>query len=134
MRRDDVAFEGVHCSIRVRRPADAVVVLEISGRDAGELGDGPFLELATDLEVRGLQLFIDARKTLGAGIDVSGKWALWLSSNRERFEQVSMLTGSRFVQLTAEFVQRFAKMGERMNVYTDPTSFETALSLACSKR
>ncbi len=130
MPRPLIAFEGVHCAIRVRRPAGRVVVLEITGRDTGELGDGPFRELDADLEAGGLELFIDARGTQGASIDVSGQWATWLRTHRARFRRISMLTGSRFVQLTADFVRRFAELGEVMNVYTDPTAFETALSLA----
>ena len=129
MRHPLVTFDGVHCSIILRRPTERVVILEIQGRDTGELGDAPFKELAKDLEVGRLDLFIDARKTLGAGLDVSGQWAQWLRTNKGRFRRVSMLTGSRFVQLTAEFVRRFAEMGDTMNVYTDAASFETALSL-----
>jgi hypothetical protein len=41
-----------------------------------------------------------------------------------------MLTRSRFVQLTADFVQRFAELGDRMRILTDPTSFDTAVQLA----
>ena len=43
----------------------------------------------------------------------------WANRHKARFRRVSMLTGSRFVQLTAEFVRRFADLGERMNVYTE---------------
>jgi hypothetical protein len=129
--RSVVAFEGVHCAIQVRRPAERVTVLVIVGKDGGELGDAPFRELDGDLERGDLQLFIDARATMGANLDVSGRWAQWMRTNRARFRRVSMLTGSRFVQLTAEFVRRFAELGDTMNVYTDPAAFETALSLAC---
>ena len=41
-----------------------------------------------------------------------------------------MLTRSRFVQLTADFVQRFAELGPRMRIFTDPVAFDTALELA----
>lgn len=127
-----LTFEGVDCTIKIRRPADRVTVLVITGKDRGEHGDAPMRELARDLERGELQLFIDARDTIGANLDVSGQWAQWLSAHRARFKRISMLTGSRFVQLTAEFVRRFADLGELMNVYTDPAAFETALSLACA--
>lgn len=39
-----------------------------------------------------------------------------------------MLTGSRFIQLSAGSVWKFADMGELMLIYTDPASFEGALS------
>jgi len=34
-------FEGVHCSIVLERVADAIMLLQISGTDTGELGDAP---------------------------------------------------------------------------------------------
>jgi hypothetical protein len=129
--RPTVTYEGVDCTIAIRRPAERVTVLVITGKDRGEHGDAPMRALTEDLERGQLELFIDARGTQGANLDVSGQWARWLGANKARFRRVSMLTGSRFVQLTAEFVRRFADLGELMNVYTDPTAFETALSLAC---
>ena len=131
--RTRVVFEGVHCSIAIDRPAGRVTRLVIEGRDGGELGDAPFRELDADLERGQLQLFIDARATSGANLDVSGRWAAWLRQHRARFRRVSMLTGSRFVQLTAEFVKRFAELGDLMIVFTDPAAFETALALACAE-
>ena len=41
-----------------------------------------------------------------------------------------MLTGSRFIRLTADFVRRFADLGELMRIYTDPAVFDGALSNA----
>jgi hypothetical protein len=38
-----------------------------------------------------------------------------------------MLTGSRFVQLSAELVRRFAELGDLMRLYTDPAAFDEAL-------
>jgi hypothetical protein len=40
-----------------------------------------------------------------------------------------MLARSKFVQLTADFVQRFAQLGDRMRIYTEAAAFDTALSL-----
>jgi hypothetical protein len=41
-----------------------------------------------------------------------------------------MLTGSRFVQLTADFVRRFAELGDAMLIYTDGVAFDEALASA----
>src|SRR5262249_30515679 len=98
------------------------------GRDTGELGDAAFREIERDLTGPDrIQLFIDARGGRTASIDVSGEWALWLSKNRAKFRHVSMLTGSRFIQLSAEFVRKFADLGDLMRIYTDPAAFEGAL-------
>jgi hypothetical protein len=128
---ESVRLKGTNCSLTIARPAPRVVLLTLTGRDAGELGDGPFRELAKDLDVPGeIELFIDARAGTGATLDVSGKWALWLGANKERFTQVSMLTGSRFIQLTAEVVKNYAELGEKMRLYTEAAAFEGALRAA----
>lgn len=130
---ESVELSGIHTSIRIRRPAAAVVVVEIQGRDTGELGDAPFRELARDLDgPRRPELFIDARDAPGASVDVSGVWAAWLGANRARYLRVNMLTGSRFVTITAEFVRRFAELGEQMRIFTDPREFGDALTVACA--
>lgn len=130
-RTPDAVFEGVHCTIAIGRPAPGVVVIAISGTDVGELGDAPFQALAGDLiGDRPIELFVDARATRGASIDVSSEWAAWLGRHRHRFRHVSMLTGSPFIRLTADFVRKFADLGELMRIYTDPATFDGALSNA----
>jgi phage regulator Rha-like protein len=41
-----------------------------------------------------------------------------------------MLTGSRFIQMTAEFVRRFAALEGIMRICTEPSAFDTALAQA----
>lgn len=122
---------GVHCTISIASPVAHVVVVEIVGPDIGELGDAPLVVLNDLIAGRqALELFIDARAARGPSVDVSAQWAGWLRENRERFRYVNMLTRSRFVQLTADFVQRFAELGGRMRIFTEPAAFDTALELA----
>lgn len=114
----------------ISRPSERAVLVRIAGLDIGELGQRPFLVL-TELIGRGgpCDLFIDASQARGPSVDVSAQWAGWLHGNRERFQHIHMLTRSRFVQLTASFVQRFAELGERMRIFTDRAAFEAALAL-----
>lgn len=124
-----VRFEGRDCVVSIRRPAARIVVVTLSGHDIGEFGDAPFRELAKDLAEPGaIELFIDARRGKAASIDVSGQWAAWLRTHKARFARVSMLTGSRFIQLSADIVRRFAELGEAMRLYSDPAAFEGALA------
>ena len=120
-------FEGLHSTIVIARPAPHVVLMTISGRDAGEHGDGPQRALDEELRTGPYALWIDARRTLGASVDVSNVWAQWLRANRDRLHAIHMLTGSKFVQLTADFVRRFAELGDAMHVYTDGAAFDEAL-------
>ena len=129
-----VRLEGIHCTFDIERPGPRIVVLRIQGFDIGELGDAPFRVLADDVaadraDPRPIELFIDARATRGATVAVSGGWAAWLKRNKRHFRHVSMLTGSRFIQMTATFVRRFSDL-EQMRIYTDPKAFELALTQA----
>src|SRR5688572_25096619 len=119
--RQPIRLEGVHCTMLISQPAERVLLVHISGQDVGELGREPFSALR-DLLGGGqrVEMFIDAREARGPSVDVSAQWAGWLRENRERFDHVNMLTRSRFVQLTADFVQRFADL-EQMRIFTDPT-------------
>jgi hypothetical protein len=123
-------FEGKHSTFTIDRPVPHVVVVSIKGRDAGEHGDGPLRALDEELVAGTFALFIDARATSGASVDVSNIWAQWLRSRRDHLDQIHMLTGTKFVQLTADFVRRFAELGDTMRVYTDGAAFDEALRTA----
>jgi hypothetical protein len=135
MTSQEVRYDGVHCSFALGRPAANVVVLRISGTDVGELGDAPMRGLDDLLAgAPPVQFFIDARETRGASIAVSGEWAVWLSARKQRFSCISMLVGSRFVEMTADFVRRFAALEGLMRIYTDPAAFDADLSEAARAR
>ena len=126
-----IRFEGVHCTIVLERAADSVIVLRISGTDTGELGDAPMQALHEWLGLSGpVKLFIDARAVRGASIDVSSEWASWLNEHRTRLQSITMLTGSKFIQITAEFVRRFADLHGVMWVCTEPAVFDLAIEQA----
>src|SRR5215213_6061543 len=112
------AFEGTHTTLVIMRPVPHVVIVTISGRDAGEHGQAPLLALEEELRAGPYTLFVDARRTLGASVDVSNIWAQWLRTHRDHLLGIHMLTGSKFVQLTADFVRRFAELGDAMRIYT----------------
>jgi hypothetical protein len=126
----DVVLEALHCTIAIRRASPRVIVLEIRGHDVGELADRPHRALDALLPARGGELYIDARHAQGPSMGVSASWAQWLGSRRDRLQGVSMLTRTRFVEITADFVKRFAELGDAMRIYTDPVAFEAALARA----
>ncbi len=124
-------IEGLHCVMTIDAPAPGVVVVSIEGTDVGDLGETPFRTLESLLLNDGqTELFIDARRARGPSIDVSSEWARWLFNHRQVLLHVSMLTGSRFVQLSAGFVRSFADLGNAMRLYSDERVFEGALSNA----
>ncbi|MFO7445985.1 MAG: hypothetical protein R6W90_06430 [Ignavibacteriaceae bacterium] len=126
---NSVTFEGIHCTLTIERPSENIINVRISGHDAGEFGDVPLQELSKYLEKdKVIELFIDARNVRGASIEVSGLWAHWLSANKMHFSRINMLTGSRFIQLTADFVRKYANLGDTMRLYSEPAAFDSSLS------
>lgn len=124
-----VHYEGTYCELTIDSPATGIVALRILGRDIGEFGSAPMSQLEKYLsDGRSIELFIDARHTESASVEVSNDWALWLDANRSRFKHVSMLTGSRFIQITAGFVRSFSNLDDVMRIYTDATAFDEALA------
>ena len=125
---EEIRFEGIHCELSIQQFPGGIVVLRIAGSDVGEFGDAPMLRLNERLAGGdAIDLFIDAREVRGASIEVSGEWARWLGAHRIQLRQVSMLTGSRYVQITADFVRRFADLQSVMKVYTDAQAFDSDL-------
>ena len=124
----EIRYEGVHCTLTILPFPPRVALLRIQGCDVGEFGDAPMKALQDSIrEGEPMDLFIDARDVSGASIEVSGEWASWLSAHRIALRSVTMLTGSRFIYVTAEFVRRFANLGGLMRICTEPAVFDQAL-------
>jgi hypothetical protein len=124
-------LDGVHCALEIKRYPGGVVILTITGTDIGEFGARPMLALKECVvDAEPVRLFIDAREVRGASISVSGEWAVWLRAQKANLRSISMLTGSRYVEITADFVRRFAELESIMRVYTDAVAFDAALAEA----
>lgn len=121
-------IEGSSCRISIDRVREGVILMRIDGHDVGEFGDVPMRVVEALISDTGMaMLFIDARGVRGVTVDVSGAWAQWLVRSRQRFSQMHMLTSSRQVEVTAEFVRRFTALHGQMNLYTDIPAFERCL-------
>jgi hypothetical protein len=77
-----------------------------------------------------IEFFIDARDVQGASMEVSSEWANWLSQHKAQLRTITMLTGSHFIRVTADFVRRFAALEGIMRICTEPAVFESALAEA----
>ena len=125
----EVHYDGQHCNLVIQQFPSRVVVLRISGSDVGEFGAAPMNTLSDGLTPsEPIDLFIDARDVKGASIDVSGEWARWLNAHKQGLRTITMLTGSRLIEVTAGFVRRFAGLEGIMRICTEPTVFDSALA------
>lgn len=126
-----IRYDGIHCNLLIERAPNGVVVLRISGTDVGEFGDAPMKVLNGWVgDGSSIDFFIDAREVRGASIAVSGEWAQWLQAHKPALKSVTMLTGSRFILMTAEFVRRFSSLEGIMRICTEPAAFDQALAEA----
>jgi hypothetical protein len=126
-----VTFDGAHCAVELKQFSESLILMGLSGSDTGELRDAPMRTLDEWLaQTECVEFFIDARKVRGASIDVSRDWATWLTAHREQFKSITMLTGNKFIEITAEFVRRFAGLNGIMWVCTDAKVFDLALEQA----
>lgn len=127
-------WESQHARLTLRRLAPGLVLLVLEGRDAGEFGEEPFEELADDVSAREpAELFIDARGAKAAGLEVSGRWAVWLGKHRTALRRVSLLTSAPFITLTADLVKSFSGLGELMRIYTNAADFDVELAQTASR-
>jgi hypothetical protein len=128
---NEVVFEGIHCTLTIRRLRQGIILAIFKGPDVGEFGQAPFKELAKDLAAsRQIELFVDARAVPTASMDVSNDWAQWMIAHNDALVRINMLCSTPFVQMTATIVRNFTALGERMRIYTDPSEFEKAVGAA----
>jgi hypothetical protein len=121
--------EGCNLVISKLRARRVLVVLE--GRDVGQLGQAPFLELEKSLEDNApVDLFFDLRAALGATLEASGGWAVWLRANQQRLRRVNLLTARPVVGLSARAVVRFSQLGSKAKIFSDAAAFDSALLTA----
>ncbi|WP_263416357.1 hypothetical protein [Terriglobus albidus] len=125
------SFEGAHFAVELEQLSETLILMRLTGTDTGELLDAPIKVLDEWVAgVNAVEFFIDARNVRGASIDVSSEWSAWFTQNRSRFKTITMLTGSKLIQITAEFVRRFAGLNGIMWVCTEPNVFDLALEQA----
>ena len=70
-------------------------------------------------------------RTLGLLLVRRGGWAVGVASEGRLLVHK---TGSRYVQVTAEFVRRFTGLEDRMKVYSDAAGFDAELEAVTGRR
>ena len=124
-------FRAKDCQLAISRLRAGRVLIVLEGRDLGQLGREPFEELEKSLESsEPLDLFFDLRRALGATLEASGSWAVWLRRHQPRLRRVSLLTARPVIGLSAKAVVKFSQLGNRARLYSDAAAFDSALLAA----
>jgi hypothetical protein len=124
-------FGDDECQLAISVLSQTRVLVVLEGRDLGQLGREPFEQLEKTFDSgKPIDLFFDLRHALGATMEVSGSWAVWLRTHGQRLRHVSMLTARPVIDLSAKAVRSFSLLGEKVRLYSDPLAFENALRSA----
>lgn len=130
-----VVLADSRCRFTYRRRAPGVLEIAIEGTDDGQFGTATLDELSIALaRDRPLELFVDAASASMPAVEVSRDWSRFFTRHRADLKRVSVLTGSKSVQLTVAIVQHLSQTGRLIQIYTDPEVFEARLEAAATQR
>jgi hypothetical protein len=112
-------------SFRYRSPRPGTLEIRIDGVDNGQFGTATLDEVALALvRHRPLELFIDASAASMPAVAVSREWARFFALNRKDLSRVSVLVGSKSVELTVAIAQHLSRTGNLIQIYSDAALFE----------
>jgi hypothetical protein len=121
------------CTFAFRRLRPAALLVTISGNDKGQFGTATLDEIRLEI-LRGkpLELFVDARDATGVAVSVSEDWTRFFTQNRESLSRVSVLVGSRIMNLTIAIAQHLSRTGNLIQIYSDPATFDARVAAAAA--
>jgi hypothetical protein len=129
-----VALRTDGATLVVTRLGAGAVLIELVGHDRGQFGDAPFAELAGELaRHEAIEIFVDTRSAQSASGPVTGQWGTWIHANQRALRRMSVLVGSKYVELTAELVRFFSRAPHLVRIYTDPAAFGDAIGAAAGR-
>jgi hypothetical protein len=124
-----IILESSRCRFTFRRIRAGALLVTISGVDDGQFGRMCLEEIEVHLLAhRPLELFVDAEAAIAVVVEVSREWTHFFSANRDKLKRVSVLAGTRAVELTVAIAQHLSQTGNLIQIYTDRSLFEARLS------
>lgn len=131
-RRVQLSCDG--CTFIFQRLRPGALLVTINGFDAGQFGTGVLDEFRLELSrYSPLELFIDAQNALGVAVDVSQEWTRFFSTHRQQLKRVSVLVGSKMMQLTVAISQHLSQTGNLIQIYSDPEVFRENMARASGR-
>ena len=119
-----VCLSAGNCRFVYRWPRRQVIEVTISGVDDGQFGSSTLDELRwAIMRDRPLEIFIDAREALAPAISVSEDWTRFFSEHHNELKRVSVLVGSKVVELTIAIARHLSRTGQLIQIFSDPESF-----------
>lgn len=126
---DELRLAAGAATMVLTRLGPGIVLISATGHDVGQFGDEPFEWLEQEMGRHGsIEVFVDTREMFNATQTVADGWSSWISRHRSRLKRMSLLTSSKYVQMTLEVAKLFSRTGELMRIYTDAPAFSDAIS------
>jgi hypothetical protein len=114
-----------------RRITPGALLVSISGNDQGQFGTSALDEIRLEILRHGkLELLIDAEQAELVTVEVSQEWTRFFATTREHLTRVSVLTGSKLINLTVAIAQHLSQTGSLIQIYSDRSLFEAAVAKA----
>jgi hypothetical protein len=114
-----------------RRITPGALLVSISGNDQGQFGTAALDEIRLEILRHGkLELLIDAEQAELVTVEVSQEWTRFFATTREHLTRVSVLTGSKLINLTVAIAQHLSQTGNLIQIYSDRSLFEVAVAKA----
>jgi hypothetical protein len=108
-----------------------VLLVTVSGMDMGQFGTATLDEIRLEmLRQRPVELFVDAEAAQVISVEVSREWTQFFSLNREQLRRVSVLVGSKAIELTVAIAQHLSQTGNLIQIYTDRELFAARVQAA----
>jgi hypothetical protein len=118
-------------SFTYERVRPGVLLVSVAGSDMGQFGTASLDEVRLEmLRQRPVELFVDAAAAQLVSVPVSKEWTQFFSLNREHLSRVSVLVGSRAIELTVAIAQHLSQTGNLIQIYTDRELFAARLQAA----
>jgi hypothetical protein len=120
-----VILKSGRCTFEFSRRGRGVLEVRIEGTDKGQFGTAALDEIALAIvRERPIELFVDASKASMPTVEVSKEWTHFFSLNRKDLKRVSVLVGSRSVELTVAIAQHLSRTGNLIQIYSDRSLFD----------
>jgi hypothetical protein len=117
------------CAFTYDRIRPNVLLVTVTGSDKGQFGTATLDEIRLELlRNRPLELFVDASGATAVRASVSREWTEFFSLNREHLKRVSVLVGSKAIELTVAIAQHLSQTGNLVQIYTDRELFDARLA------
>jgi hypothetical protein len=124
-------LSSARCTFVFHRLGQGAMLVVVTGIDSGEFGTATLDEIRIELlRHRPLELFIDAQAAVAVAVTVSKDWTHFFSLNREHLKRVSVLAGSKAVELTVAIAQHLSQTGNLIQIYTERELFDARVAAA----